>query len=161
MRIVLVFVFSLIFAACTAVDAPPVPSATPSPTVQPTLTGTSLPTPTVESVSTQTVPEVTQQPTETAAPQIDFSAVWLFEATPLMDPQYFQVGLAGWPADAPMEIVMQVGGEVYQCDLLFPAEYPDRLYCWGPAPPRGAQAVVEVFMPGDVAPLHTIMFTVP
>ena len=92
---------------------------------------------------------------------IDFSTVTLNEATFLMDPQYFQVSLDNWPEQVPDNVVLYVDGEPYNCEELFPEDFPNRIYCFGPAPRKGDQVSVIVTGPESDTPLLEIPFVVP
>jgi hypothetical protein len=148
-----------------------------APQAEPTLVATLVPTRNIPNIPdptstprqqfTQTTytPTVeltfTPEPATTEPPLPDLSGVTLYEATHLMDPRYFQVALAGWPEGIPEGIVVRVGKEIFECDLLFPQKYPDRLYCWGLAPPKGTQVMLQVIMENVARPLLEITFMVP
>lgn len=127
----------------------PHPTPTPREQQQPTATETPLPT------------EEVIQPTGDLLPLPDFSSVRLIGRTYLEDPQYFQVILDGWPQDVPEDIVVRVGHLIYLCQRLFPDRYPNRAYCWGDAPPEGANVLLDVFSDRVADPLVEIPFTVP
>ena len=78
-----------------------------------------------------------------------------------MDPRYFQVTFEGWPSNVPDDVIVRVDKEIYDCDILFPADYPDRLYCWGLAPRRGTNVTVQVILENIPSPLLEIPITVP
>lgn len=114
-------------------------------------------TPTIFPTETSIEPPGTPEP----APQWDLSGVTLIEATHLMDPEYFQISMENWPGDLPEGVRVLVDMEEYNCDLLFPEEYPGRVYCWGLAPERGKSVFVSVFLPGDNEPAWLLPFVVP
>jgi len=91
----------------------------------------------------------------------DFAGVTLYEVTHLMDPRWFQVSMDGWPADVPEDVVVRVGQEFYTCDILFPDEFPNRVYCWGFAPRKGTDVTIQVIVEDVPKPLLEIPFRVP
>ena len=78
-----------------------------------------------------------------------------------MDPQYFQISLENWPDDLPEETRVEVDGKAFSCDVLFPDEFPGRVYCWGLAPARGKSINVRVLLFDGDEPVLEIPFTVP
>lgn len=160
----MVFLFLVLLMVSCAGAEEPSPSPTPL-TGEPAATSTpqeDLPMVETE-VPTETAIADPEQSTSTAEPTVtpDFSRVDLFEATHLMDPNYFQVSLENWPEDLPEGTQVLVGGEIFNCDELFPDQYPDRVYCWGPAPDRGREVKIIVHIPGVDAALLEILFKVP
>lgn len=89
------------------------------------------------------------------------SGVTLLEITYLEDTRYFQVAFEGWPENTPENLIVRVDKEIYTCDVLFPAKYPDRLFCWGLAPRKGTNVTVQVIIEDIPNPLLEIPFTVP
>ena len=89
------------------------------------------------------------------------SGVTLLEITYLEDTRYFQVAFEGWPENTPENLIVRVDKEIYTCDVLFPAKYPDRLFCWGLAPRKGTNVTVQVIIEDIHNPLLEIPFTVP
>lgn len=85
----------------------------------------------------------------------------LYRATHLMDPSNFQISLDNWPEDLGYQVVVFVDGKIFRCDELFPEEYPNRVYCWGPAPKAETQVSVIVAREDDLEPLLEIPFVVP
>ena len=158
-------VFLLMLAGCggETQESPP-PTATP---VLPTRTPSPSPTPrqmvATPSPRSTHVPTATEQIPATQAPAAlpDFSGVTLYEATHLMDPRMFQVSMDGWPADVPEDVVVRVGLEFYTCDILFPDQFPNRVYCWGFAPPKGTDVTIQVILEDLPKPLLEIPFRVP
>ena len=139
-------------------SATPVPpTRTPSPSSTPRQVAA---TPTPQSTN---VPRATEETQATQAPDAlpDFSGVTLYEATHLMDPRWFQVSMDGWPADVPEGVVVRVGLEFYTCDILFPDQFPNRVYCWGFAPPKGTDVIIQVILEDLPKPLLEIPFRVP
>ncbi len=148
--------------------------ASPPEIENPTIT---LPAPTESSsptiLSTQPIdlqPTVTlgttpsSRPTEiedTTGDLPDLSGVTLHQVTHLMDPRYFQVSLNGWPEGLPEDLIVRVDTEMYTCELLFPEEFPQRVYCWGLAPKPGKQVALQVILEDVARPLLEISFTVP
>lgn len=129
----------------------PAPSATPRQMVpSPTAFSTREPTSTPGPIQTQT-PE--------SLP--DLSGVSLHEVTHLMDPRLFQVSMNGWPEDLPEDVIVRVGLEIYSCEVLFPDLFPNRVYCWGKAPPRGTEVKIQVILEDVPLPLLEIPFRVP
>lgn len=143
------------------------PPAPPKPTDTEILpTNTPRPTPTPREMQAPTATE-TQEPTQTGIATSepltipDFSNVSLYWKTFLGDPHYFQVTLEGWPEDVPEDVIVRVGTIFYNCDQLYPNQYPTRVYCWGNAPPEGANVVLQVIVESVAEPLVEIPFTVP
>ncbi len=119
------------------------------------------PTPTPEADIPTEVPDPTMTETVLPATSVDLSGVTLYQATFLMDPNFFQVSLENWPDLLPVEVVVSVGGEPYSCEELFPEDFPDRIYCFGPAPRKGEQISVVVTGQESDVPLLEIPFIVP
>ncbi len=78
-----------------------------------------------------------------------------------MDPEHFQISLENWPAGLLEDIRVLVADEEFSCEELFPDQYPDRIYCWGLAPPSGIEVVIRVFLPHNTAPTLEIPIVVP
>jgi len=155
----------LLISACGAQEEIPVlPSATPVPP-----TRTPAPSPTPRQMALTPSPTSTAEPTATAEPAAteepetlpDFSGVTLYEVTHLMDPRWFQVSMDGWPADVPEDAIVRVGLEFYTCEILFPEQFPNRVYCWGFAPPKGTDVIIQVILEDVPKPLLEIPFRVP
>lgn len=104
---------------------------------------------------------VEETPVKTEAPLTDFSDVTLYRATHLMDPSNFQVSLDNWPEDLGYAVVVLVDGKIFRCDELFPEEYPNRVYCWGPAPEVETRVTLIVAREEDLEALLEIPFVVP
>lgn len=161
----MVILFTVLFLVSCSGDAEPVVV----PEVQPEFSTATATISEVESVpetavSTTTSNPLIAEPSATPKPEPslpDMSAVTLFEAAHLMDPDNFQVILENWPDDLPEGVQVQVDGEVYNCDELYPDQYPGRVYCWGPAPARGSEVDMIVQIVGVEEPLLEIRFTVP
>jgi len=165
MRKLFLLTCMLILTACrtqaepTAVPSPETTEVTNTPAPSATPRQQFTPTPTVP----KNTPRPTQKPAPTETPQFipDLSEVTLFETTHLMDPRYFQVAFEGWPAETPEGLIVRVDKEIYDCDILFPDVYPDRLYCWGLAPRRGTNVLLQVIVENIPRPLLEIPFVVP
>jgi len=114
------------------------------------------PTSTVEPTATEEI-----LTTEEPQPLPDLSGVTLYEVTHLMDPRWFQVSMDGWPADVPEDVIVRVGLEFYTCEVLFPDQFPNRVYCWGFAPPKGTDVTIQVILEDVPKPLLEIPFRVP
>ena len=91
----------------------------------------------------------------------DFSGVELYEVTHLMDPRMFQVSMDGWPDVVPENLIVRVGFEFYTCEVLFPERFPNRVYCWGKAPPKGTEVKIQVIVEDVPGSLLEIPFVVP
>ena len=162
LRTAVLSIMILIFlTACgSQAEQPVFPTETPVPpptrTPEPTLTPRQLASP------TPTATEVSSPGSEpTSVPLPDLSGVELYEVTHLMDPRLFQVSMDGWPTDLSDDLVVRVGMEIYTCDVLFPERFPNRVYCWGFAPPRGTEVTLQVILENVAEPLLEIPFTVP
>ena len=145
-------------------DLPVLPSATPVP---PTRTPSPSPTPRQMALTPTSTPDVVPttsgslSATEVPEDLPDFSGVTLYEVTHLMDPRWFQVSMDGWPADVPEDLIVRVGTELFTCEILFPDQFPHRVYCWGFAPPKGTEVTIQVIMEKVAQPLLEIPFRVP
>lgn len=154
----------LTFSACSPAPTYPDPSVSPSETT-PIKTNTSAP----EATATEALPVNPTAPPITAVTPTaisleatpDFSAVTVFETTHLMDPNYFQISLEAWPKNLPDDVSVQLDGIEYSCEILFPDDYPNRLYCWGPAPSQGTQSLIEVYLSAEDEPVFQARFVVP
>ena len=135
----------------------PAPTESSSPTTLPTQPIDVQPTATLEVT-------LSPQPTEredTTGDLPDLSGLTLYQVTHLMDPRYFQVSLNGWPEGLPEDLIVRVDTEIYTCELLFPEEFPQRVYCWGLAPKPGKPVALQVILEDVARPLLEISFTVP
>jgi hypothetical protein len=152
--------FAFLFVSCS--PQAPIPQNTLPPTSTPVPTSTVAETQQVEQSPTPIPTSIvvsTEPPSMDNSP--DFSAVLLFEATHLMDPSFFQIVLQNWPMGVPETVQVFVDNDEFNCEVLFPDQFPDRNYCWGAAPKRGSQVNVVVLLKGETAPVLEIPFVVP
>jgi len=163
MKLVIVLLLSagLLVSACTAFPAPseadiqtavaetlralPTPTAfgaltpAPSPTATPTSAPTETPTPLQPSPTATSLGLATA--TATLLLRQEFAEARIYRVGLLVSGQFLvTLLLSGQPQE---NYRADVNGEVFKCQVL--AQYPDRLYCTGPALPAGKTAVIRVY----------------
>ncbi len=147
--------------ACTS----PVPIATPTPTPPPpTLTpvpdlpSTPTPTPVPAEPTVPAAPSATPTPIPTEGPNFAQASVY---AVSHLSGDRLLVTLQV-PGGVEGSYTAQVQTSSLPCEIL--DEYPDRLYCSGPAPFINYAARttnLQLFSPGGVEPVFSTEFTVP
>lgn len=136
----------------------PTPSRTPGPS--PTPRQFQQPSPTATEAATETATLLPEEPTPVVIP--DMTDVTFHFATHIEEnPRYLQVSLNNWPEDMPENFDVRVGLEVFECEELFPEEYPNRMYCWGISPRHGSAVVLQVFLEGVARSILDVPFRVP
>jgi len=164
-KMIWILILTVFLAACAGPPAEEMPQEIAQTTSAPTLTHTFAPSQTAAATDTPAPEPISPSPEETTAedalPLEDFSGVTLYRATHLMDPSNFQVSLDNWPEDLSYQVVVFVDGKIFRCDELFPDEYPNRVYCWGPAPKAEAHVSLIVAREDDLEPLLEIPIIVP
>ncbi len=131
-KMIWILILTAFLAACTGQPAAETPQETAQPTSAPTLTDTFAPSQTAAATDTTAPQPTSASPEETASED-----------------------------DLDYQVVVFVDGKIFRCDELFPDEYPNRVYCWGPAPKAETSVSLIVAREDDLEPLLEIPFVVP